>query len=392
LPAVPLVFVTGCGIWDKDRAAEVERPERAIARVDVDVQPDRPVQPGKPIRVDAHDGRLYVVRLTGPDGRVVPGTNAADDASWTNSEPLAYDTKYTLTASAVDVYGLTETRTESFTTLSPDAEVHADKVLPEPGSTVGVGMPITVGFDQPIKDPARRAAVEKVLTVASSVPIEGAWGWVDDNTVRFRPKEYWPAGTKLSVATSLIGVDFGKGVYGGEGKPVAFEVGDAVVATVDAKAHQMTVTRNGQPLKTLPVTTGKAGFETRSGTKVVLGKEAHVLMDGTTVGIAADSSDGYRLDVYWATRVTWSGEFVHAAPWSVASQGSANVSHGCVGMSTDNAHWFYDQIKLGDLVTVVNTDSAKTMEPIGNGYGEWNLTWADWVGHSAAGVTTTGTL
>lgn len=30
-------------------------------------------------------------------------------------------------------------------------------------------------------------------------------------------------------------------------------------------------------------------------------------------------------------------EFVHAAPWSVAQQGSSNVSHGCINLSPDNA-------------------------------------------------------
>jgi len=392
LPAVPLALVTGCGPFEKTRVAEVERPAEGVARVVVDVPEDGPVQPGRPVTVAARDGRLYAVSLAAPDGTLVPGGNAPDGASWTNSAPLAYNTEYTLTASAVDVYGHTATATETFTTISPDGELRVDHVLPEAGSTVGIGMPVTVAFDRPIKDPTVRAAVEKRLSIASSTPVEGAWGWVDDETVRFRPKDYWPAGTRVSVRPSLLGVDFGKGVYGADAAPVAFQVGDAVVATVDSGAHRMTLTRDGRPVKTVPVTTGKPGFTTRAGTKVVLGKEQHVLMDGTTVGIAAGSSEGYRLDVYWATRVTWSGEFVHAAPWSVRSQGKANVSHGCVGLSTENARWFYDQVKLGDVVTVVNTGNPKSMEPTGNGYGEWNLTWDDWLAHGSSGAVTTDAL
>ncbi|WP_406287249.1 Ig-like domain-containing protein [Embleya sp. NBC_00896] len=387
-PVVPLVFVAGCGTWEKQRAAEIERPATGIARVDLGVRTDRPTPAGEPITVQARDGRLYAVSLIGPDGRLVPGANATGGGSWSSSEPLDYDTEYTLTASAVDAFGLSATRRTSFRTISPDAEMRADTVLPEAGSTVGVGMPITVGFDRPINDPRLRAAVEKRLIVSASTPVEGAWGWVDDDTVRYRPKNYWPVGTKVSVTTSLIGLDFGGGVYGGPGEPVVFDVGDAVVATVDAGAHSMTVSRNGTELRTLAVTTGKPGFTTRSGTKVVLGKQPHVVMDGTTVGIAAGSSDSYRLDVYWATRVTWSGEFVHAAPWSVGAQGRANVSHGCVGMSTENAKWFYDQVKVGDIVTVVNTGNPKTMEPVGNGYGEWNLDWAEWLSMSTTGPAT----
>ncbi|MFI1381244.1 Ig-like domain-containing protein [Embleya sp. NPDC020886] len=387
--ALPLVFVTGCGTWQKQRGTEIDRPAKSVARLTVDVRTDRPAQPGRPVTVGASGGRLYAVSLTGPDGKPVPGGNAAGDATWTNSVPLAYNTTYTLTAAAVDAFGLTATRTETFTTLAPEAERGVASMLPEADTTVGIGMPITVTLQKPVTDPAQRAEVEKRLLVSASTPVEGAWGWVDDTTVRYRPREYWPVGTRVSVATSLLGVDFGNGVYGGPGASFGFEVGDAVVATVDSAAHTMTVKRNGTDLKTVPVTTGKPGFTTRSGTKVVLGKAPHVLMDGTTVGISADSSDGYRLDVSWATRVTWSGEFLHAAPWSVSAQGSENVSHGCVGMSDENAKWFYDQVKVGDVVTVVNTGDAKAMEPIGNGYGEWNLDWAQWLTHSTVGAATT---
>lgn len=390
--ALPLVFVAGCGTWDKQRDTDKPRPDAGVAQVAVDVRPDRPAQPGRPIVVSVRDGRLYAVNLVGPDGKVVPGGNAPGDATWSNSEPLGYATRYTLTASAVDAFGHTATRTQDFTTIARDAELTVDTVAPDADSTVGVGMPITVTFHGPVTDPAQRAEVERHLEVSTSAPVEGAWGWVDDKTVRYRPRAYWPVGTKVAVLTSLLGVDFGHGVYGGPGGRVGFDVGDSVIATVDSGAHTMTVRRNGTDLKTVPVTTGKPGFTTRSGTKVVLGKAPHVLMDGTTVGISADSSDGYRLDVEWATRVTWSGEFVHAAPWSVGSQGSDNVSHGCVGMSTDNAKWFYDQVKIGDVVTVVNTGDPKAMEPIGNGYGEWNLDWPDWLARSVAGAGTTRPL
>jgi lipoprotein-anchoring transpeptidase ErfK/SrfK len=139
----------------------------------------------------------------------------------------------------------------------------------------------------------------------------------------------------------------------------------------------MTVYKNGKEINSIPVTTGKPGFETRNGVKVVLGKEYFVRMRSTSIGIAAGSSESYDLPVYYATRVTWSGEYVHAAPWSVGSQGYANVSHGCTGMSTGNAAWFFQNVREGDVVKVINSYGS-TMEPFGNGFGDWNLTWKKW--------------
>ncbi|MGW9039654.1 L,D-transpeptidase, partial [Streptomyces sp. NPDC055721] len=139
----------------------------------------------------------------------------------------------------------------------------------------------------------------------------------------------------------------------------------------------MTVRRNGEVINTIPVTTGKPGFSTRNGIKVVLGKEYYVRMRGTSVGIAEGSSESYDLPVYYATRVTWSGEYVHAAPWSVGSQGVANVSHGCVGMSTGNAAWFYETVRPGDIVRTVNS-FGDTMDTFGNGFGDWNMPWDKW--------------
>ena len=133
--------------------------------------------------------------------------------------------------------------------------------------------------------------------------------------------------------------------------------------------------RNDEEINEIPVTTGKSGFETRNGVKVVLEKQYFVRMRGTTVGIAEGTSDSYDLPVYYATRVTWSGEYVHAAPWSVGSQGSANVSHGCTGMSTANAQWLYENSKVGDVVEYTGT--SKQMD-LTNGFGDWNASFQDY--------------
>lgn len=254
----------------------------------------------------------------------------------------------------------------------------------------GVGQPVTAELSQPIKDQKARAVVESALKVDSMPRVQGSWHWVDDKKLHFRPKEYWPAHATISVHSNLAGLKVAKGLYGGPSKPVKLTTGDRVEAITDAATHQMTVLRNGESINTIPVTTGKPGFSTRNGVKVVLGKESFVRMRSSTVGIAAGSGDSYDLPVYWATRVTWSGEYVHAAPWSVGSQGAANVSHGCTGMSTSNAQWFFNTVRVGDIVKVVNS-GGDTMTPFDNGFGDWNMPWQEWRDGSAVKSKASGT-
>jgi len=207
--------------------------------------------------------------------------------------------------------------------------------------------------------------------------VQGAWHWVDDKELHYRPKDYWPAHATVQVHSNLDGIKVGDRLWGARSKPLKLTIGDSIIAVTDASAHSMTVYKNGEDIRELPVTTGKPGFETRNGVKVVLGKQSFVRMRSATVGIAEGSSESYDLPVYWATRLTWSGEYVHAAPWSVGSQGYANVSHGCTGMSTANAEWFFNTVHEGDVVKVVNSN-GDTMEPFGNGFGDWNLAWKQW--------------
>jgi lipoprotein-anchoring transpeptidase ErfK/SrfK len=207
--------------------------------------------------------------------------------------------------------------------------------------------------------------------------VPGAWYWVSDKELHYRPKEYWPAHATIQVHSNLDGVRISDRLWGGKAKPLKITTGDRIEAITDAAAHQLTFYKNGQAINTIPVTTGKPGFETRNGVKIVLEKQYFVRMRSETVGIAEGSSDSYDLPVYYATRVSWSGEYVHAAPWSVGSQGYENVSHGCTGMSTGNAEWFFDNIHEGDIVRVVNS-AGNQMEPFGNGFGDWNLDWKKW--------------
>ncbi|GAA2157909.1 Ig-like domain-containing protein [Kitasatospora kazusensis] len=353
------------------------------------------VDPGRPFTVTAEPGsRLTDVTVSAPDGRQVAGQLAGDQHSWQSTGRLSAGAKYTVLIAADNGKGGRGETTTSFSTVVPQNQLTAELGPDSSGTGVyGVGQPLTVKLSEPVKDPAARQEVERSLTVTSEPAVTGAWYWVDDQNLHFRPQEYWPANARIKLSFDRTGARISDGLYAGQSSSKSFRTGDRVEATVDAAAHELTYRRNGEVVNTIPVTTGKPGFSTRNGIKVVLGQEAVVRMNGETIGIAAGSRDSYDLQVHWATRVTWSGEYVHAAPWSVGSQGVANVSHGCTGMSTDNAKWFFDQTRIGDIVQVVNSIGSE-MEPFGNGFGDWNISWDDWVKHSALGkpVTTAGPL
>ncbi|MCX4551573.1 Ig-like domain-containing protein [Streptomyces sp. NBC_01387] len=340
------------------------------------------VDPDKPLEVTSKDdgGRITDVTASDSTGRQLAGELSADGSRWHSTAPLAAGAHYTVRVATEDEDGSPGAKTTTFDT-APAADRLNVTFGPKAGE-YGVGQPVTAQLSAPVKDKAARAQVERALKVDSVPSVEGAWYWVDSKTLHYRPKEYWPAHATIDVHSNLNGIKVAGKLYGGDAKPLKLTTGDRLVAVTDASSHEMTVTRNGEVINTIPVTTGKAGFSTRNGVKVVLGKQYFVRMTSASIGIAAGSSDSYDLPVYYATQVTLSGEYVHAAPWSVGSQGSANTSHGCTGMSTDNASWFFSHVRQGDIVDVVGSD-GDTMTPFDNGFGDWNVSWAKWAKGSA---------
>ncbi|MEU4169701.1 Ig-like domain-containing protein [Streptomyces sp. NPDC026665] len=337
------------------------------------VDPDKPLE----ITSESDEGRITDVTATDASGRYVAGELAADGSRWHSTSPLAAGAHYTVRVSTEDEDGAPGRKVIGFDTSTPKTKKLLNVEFGPKTGRYGVGQPITAELSAPVKDKASRTIVERALRVDSVPAVDGAWHWVDDKTLHYRPKEYWPAHADITAHSNLGGIRVGERLWGGEAKTVKITTGDSLVALTDAATHSMTVYRNGQDIKEIPVTTGKPGFDTRNGVKVVLGKESLVRMRGTSIGIAEGSSDSYDLEVRYATRVTWSGEYVHAAPWSTGSQGYANVSHGCTGMSTENAEWFFNTFNEGDIVKVVNSD-GKTMDAFGNGFGDWNLDWKNW--------------
>lgn len=372
--------VTACGGSGNHPLAE--KPYDAVDEISANASDgDDKVDPGKSLEVTVKgdDGRITDVSAVDTTGRHLAGELDADGSGGTPPSRWPPATRYTVRVSTEDD-GAPGSRTLSFGTTS------AKKLLkvafgPEAG-TYGVGQPITAELSAPVKDRASRANVERAIRVRSTPAVTGSWYWVDDKTLHYRPKDYWPARATIDVTSGLAGRKVTDALYGAPTKPLRLTTGDRIEALTDAGTHTMTVKRDGKVINTIPVTTGKPGFSTRNGVKVVLGKEYYVRMRGETIGIAQGSSDSYDLPVYYATRVTWSGEYVHAAPWSTGSQGYANVSHGCTGMSTSQAEWFYNTVRPGDLVTVVGSE-GETMTPFDNGYGDWNLSWAKWLKGSA---------
>ncbi|GHH54308.1 lipoprotein-anchoring transpeptidase ErfK/SrfK [Streptomyces umbrinus] len=365
--------VTACGSDGHPLSA---KPYDAADDISFSIPVDdgKKADPDKPLEITAEDsdGRITDVTATDAAGRYVAGELSADGSRWHSTSPLAAGVHYRVRVSTEDEDGAPGRKVVDFDTGTPITKRLDVTFGPDKG-TYGVGQPVTAELSLPVKDKAARAVVERSLKVDSRPAADGAWHWVDDKKLHYRPKEYWPAQATISARSNLSGIKVAERLWGGKAKPLTLTTGDRVEAVTDASAHSMTVYRNGEAIKSIPVTTGKPGYDTRNGVKVVLGKEGTVRMTSASIG----SSDFYDLIVHNSVRLTNSGEYVHAAPWSTGSQGYANVSHGCTGMSSANAQWFYENIRAGDIVQVVNS-SGDMMAPFGNGFGDWNLTWKKW--------------
>jgi lipoprotein-anchoring transpeptidase ErfK/SrfK len=327
------------------------------------------VKLNRTLRLDVSHGTLSNVVVSGKSGDL-EGSLSTDKLTWQSTGRLQPGETYRVRGIAVDEDGEEAVYRSRFTTqeLSLDQQVYPS-FFPLPGSTVGVGMPAIIRFDVPIEN---KASIEKHLRVTSEPAQPGAFHWISDHEVHWRPQSYWQAGTKVTIDADIDSVPAGNGIYGQESRTSNFTVGRSMISKVNMDTHQMRVFRDGKLIRTIPITTGEQPkFTTRSGIKIIVEKNRHRHMRSETVGIPVDSADGYDLDdVEFAMRLTYSGEFVHAAPWSVGSQGRANVSHGCTGMSTANAGWLYEQSIVGDVVEYTGSDKPMTLD---NGIGDWNL-------------------
>ncbi|MCV7180870.1 MULTISPECIES: L,D-transpeptidase [Mycolicibacterium] len=224
---------------------------------------------------------------------------------------------------------------------------------PVNGSMVGVAKPIIINFAVPI---ANRQMAEDAIHISSNPPVPGRFYWLSDSQVRWRPQDFWPKGTVVNIDAA--------------GTKSSFRVGESLVATVDNDTKQMEIMRDGELVKTFPVSMGKSGYETKNGTYYVLEKFADIVMDSSTYGVPVSAAEGYKIDVEDAVRIDNSGIFVHGAPWSEADQGVRNVSHGCINLSAEDAQWFYDNFGSGDPVVVKNSTGLYDQN---DGAQDWQL-------------------
>ncbi len=334
------------------------------------------------VSVAAANGTVAKVKLSyaGKDtkGRAVSGTVdgtlAKDKSGWTAGERLEPSATYTLAVTGTNPQGTAVTTKSSFKTqaLTLKQQTFA-QLQPLKGSKVGVGMPVILTFDVPVKN---RQEFEKHLSVTSSPKQEGSWSWFSDTEVHFRPKSYWKSGTTVTATADLNGLDAGNGIYGQNSTSTSFSVGRSLITKINLDSKRAKVYINGDLERTIPISAGKSGWTTRSGTKLIMEKLPVTRMTNQMIG----ADEAYDLQVKYALRITWSGEFLHAAPWNSANLGRVNASHGCVGMSTGDAAWLFNRVQIGD--PVVTTGSNRGLEK-GNGYTDWDVSWAQYQKGSA---------
>ena len=324
-----------------------------------------------PVTVSADNGVLASVEMVNENGGNVDGQLSPDGVRWSTTERLGYNRLYTLTAKARGLGGAA-TRQLTFQTHSPQ-NLTMPYAMPHDGEVVGVGEPVAIQFDENI---ANREAAEKAIVVTTDPPVEGAFYWLNNREVRWRPEHFWKPGTAVNIAVNTYGVDLGDGVFGEDNVRSHFTVGDEIIATADDNTKMVTVRVNGDVVKTMPTSMGKDSTPTASGTYILGVRFAHMIMDSSTYGVPVNSPNGYRTEVDFATQMSYSGVFVHSAPWSVGAQGHTNTSHGCLNVSPSNAQWFYEHTKRGDIVQVLNTLGPSLSGT--EGLGDWNIPWDQW--------------
>ena len=386
------VAISGCGVGSsgpeakpghqtpQTQASQVAAPQVSKAEIGANISDGaRNVKVSRFVKVNVTDGVLRQVTVRSHKQRL-HGKLAADGSHWRALERLQPGRRYVVRGVAVDAKGLVKRYRSSFRTanLVLDQQTYPS-FAPLDGSVVGIGMPVIIRFDVAVTN---KAAIERHLKVLTEPHQAGAFHWISDNEVHWRPRHFWKPGTKVTVEANIDSVPAGNGIYGQLDRTSHFTIGRGQILKVNIATHQLRVFRGGTLIRTLPVTTGAPPkYTTRSGIKVIVEKLTHTRMNSETIGIDPNSADGYDLnDVKWAMRLTYSGEFLHAAPWSVAYQGNTNVSHGCTGMSTSNAKWLFDNSLVGDPVIYTGSDHWMTLD---NGYGDWNASFKDYKQGSA---------
>ncbi|WP_406092386.1 Ig-like domain-containing protein [Streptomyces sp. NBC_01013] len=382
-----LLLVTACGGGDTDdggkggKTGGAGAADTSASQAVVNIVPKDgadSVATNGALKISAEQGKLASVKVSDSKGAEVAGKIAADGTSWEPDRHLASATKYKVHAVAKDTKGRESAKDTTFTTLVPQ-NTFIGQYTPEDGSTVGVGMPVSIHFTRGITDPE---SVEKAIEVTADPAVEIEGHWFGNDRLDFRPEDYWAAGTKVTVKLNLDGVEGRPGVYGKQAKTVSFTVGRRQVSTVDADSHRMKVVRDGKQIKDVPISAGAPATTTYNGQMVISEKLRVTRMNGDTVGFGGE----YDIkDVPHAMRLSTSGTFIHGNYWGGSGIfGTTNTSHGCVGLQdargagdpSTPAAWFFNSSLIGDVVIVKNSHDS-TIQP-DNGLNGWNMSWSEW--------------
>jgi lipoprotein-anchoring transpeptidase ErfK/SrfK len=352
------------------------KPSAKAARQTAQAAADITITPGSGQDADPSGGLAVTIthgKLTGvtvhSGGDPVTGTMSADGTSWHSAWALNTGTSYTVTADGKSSSGSPLSVTKTFRTLTPSRSF-TTMIFEGEHETYGVGMPIMLTFSQPITN---KAAVERSLELYTSKPVVGAWYWDGNQQLDFRPRDYWPANTTVSFVGHLNGVEGAPGVYDDHTLTQSFNIGQSVIAVASTSSHYTKVYVGGKLRYNWPISTGRPALPTPDGTYLTVEKHNPVRMIGT-------QADYYNELVYYAVRFTYSGDYYHSAPWSVAEQGNTNVSHGCVNLSPAHAQTYYNMAVPGDPITITNSPKAGRWD---DGWTEWFLSWDQYLAGSA---------
>ena len=232
------------------------------------------------VSVKASEGTLKTVKLSykGTDGKgkkisgTVDGELNAEKTAWTAGDRLEPSATYSLAMTGTAASdGAATTTKSSFKTAKLSLQDQTFPTLyPLKDSKVGVGMPVVLSFDVPVKD---KKSIEKNLHVTSVPKQAGSWNWISSTQVRYRPAKYWKPGTKVSVQADVNGVSAGNGVYGQNSTSTKFTVGRSMIIKINLGTDVAKVYKNGKKVRTIYVSGGKPGWQTRSGTKLIMAKE-----------------------------------------------------------------------------------------------------------------------
>lgn len=343
-------------------------PSPTLSAAHVKISPKngaRQAKPHKGITVTVRDGTLTSVTARS-GGVTVGGELDATSTTWQSRWSLSTGKQYVVRATAVDAEGRSVTKMSRFRTLKPDTTADV-QIFQGRNVTYGVGMPVMITFSKPVEN---KKAVERALVLKTSRPVVGAWYWDGDQALWFRPRAYWPQNTKVSFIGHLDGVQLSPGVYATHTLRQDFRIGRSLIVVASTSSHSMKVYKDRKLFATWPISTGRPGKDTPNGTYLSIEKANPQHMVG----------DDYDIQVPYSVRFTWSGDFIHAAPWSVGSQGYANVSHGCVNLAPERAQVYYGMSIPGDPVTVTGSPKAGGWD---DGYTVWFLSWKELVKGSA---------